>query len=355
MYRIDVTVWDQQRCNQFAAVNELPTEQLLFVLTVILASQVLVKGATHVGILISWIICAIFLNISLYLSGSRLFLWTNIVMGLIISVSYEIERNVITHFLHAELAKDAMRRISVLELALANKRVSDVQRDLASKLSMVRYISHEIRTPLNTVYAGVELLEHSLLELAEVPSQTLNIMTGIRSACGQALVVVNEFLTFDKIESGLERIERSTGRVNSLISDIMKEFMIPANAKNIVLQSSVSDAIQYGTMIHVDFLKIALVLRNLLSNAIKFTPPDGLVSIKITRLTENSVDYVIITVKDSGAGLSESNVANLFKEGVQFNANKLQAGGGSGFGLYISKGIMDLHEGKFQIYFNKIY
>jgi signal transduction histidine kinase len=62
-------------------------------------------------------------------------------------------------------------------------------------------------------------------------------------------------------------------------------------------------------------------------------------------IEHKNVGSVTIKVTDSGAGLSKQNLSQLFQEGVQFNANKLQAGGGSGLGLWISKGIVDLHHG----------
>lgn len=57
---------------------------------------------------------------------------------------------------------------------------------------------------------------------------------------------------------------------------------------------------------------------------------------------------LLIMVKDSGIGLSSEQCAHLFREGVQFNANKLQGGGGSGLGLFIAKGMAELHSGTLQ-------
>ncbi len=54
---------------------------------------------------------------------------------------------------------------------------------------------------------------------------------------------------------------------------------------------------------------------------------------------------LLLMVKDSGVGMTEEQQKNLFREGVQFNANKLQGGGGSGLGLFIAKGIAELHGG----------
>ena len=54
---------------------------------------------------------------------------------------------------------------------------------------------------------------------------------------------------------------------------------------------------------------------------------------------------MLVSVRDSGVGLSEDNLKQMFREGIQFNANQLQGGQGSGLGLWISKGFVDLHKG----------
>eukprot|EP00607_Mallomonas_marina_P005876 CAMPEP_0182439700 /NCGR_PEP_ID=MMETSP1167-20130531/86593_1 /TAXON_ID=2988 /ORGANISM="Mallomonas Sp, Strain CCMP3275" /LENGTH=406 /DNA_ID=CAMNT_0024633451 /DNA_START=707 /DNA_END=1927 /DNA_ORIENTATION=- len=141
-----------------------------------------------------------------------------------------------------------------------------------------------------------------------------------------------------------------------------------------------------------DQMKLSQVFRNLLSNAIKFTPPGGLVrliGVKLVRipwhdtpqgllqrastllpspsrtsimLSSPSVGVIpedleshspthslTIEVVDSGAGLAKENQERLFKEVVQFHAAKLQGGKGSGIGLLITKGIVDLHDGTISV------
>jgi signal transduction histidine kinase len=124
----------------------------------------------------------------------------------------------------------------------------------------------------------------------------------------------------------------------------------------------------------IDPLKMSTVMRNLLSNAIKFSRPGGTIYVRLAVLGAEArrqsvavarsqsiaptpasmrvstgvmkkYDVVEISVKDDGAGLSKENIGRLFQEGVQINPNKLQKGGGSGFGLYITKGIVELHGG----------
>lgn len=84
------------------------------------------------------------------------------------------------------------------------------------------------------------------------------------------------------------------------------------------------------------------VFRNLLSNAIKFTPSGGAVEVSIFTVNNN----IQVEVKDGGPGLSVENQSKLFHNVVQFHAKAQQGGGGSGFGLWISKKISDMHGGE---------
>ena len=159
--------------------------------------------------------------------------------------------------------------------------------------------------------------------------------------------------------------------------------------------------------IFADKFKMDQVIRNLISNALKFTPSGGTVTIRATFIPsidqdsvkpspfldssvsskkrglsksriadriiygrssrslktvpsgdiESTVEEIppchgrlVITVNDSGAGISKENQSRLFKEIVQFSPEKLQAGGGSGLGLWITSGIVELHEGKISVH-----
>ena len=163
-------------------------------------------------------------------------------------------------------------------------------------------------------------------------------------------------------------------------------------------------SLQEHDSIFVDKFKMDQVIRNLISNALKFTPRGGSINISAKfvfsvgsqkTLNVSSVDgpgfigsksfigmfddfcrkgrrataivtpvyvddtnpeicpvdgYLVLVVTDTGAGISMENQKRLFKDIVQFNPEKLQAGGGSGLGLWISGGIVDLHDGKISVY-----
>jgi signal transduction histidine kinase/CheY-like chemotaxis protein len=208
-----------------------------------------------------------------------------------------------------------------------------------------------------------------------------------------AVDVLNDLLHYDKIESGNFTIEREIVPIWHLIETSIAEFKLPALQKNIAisldfeeyilsdgsnqfccrdssasLSQSTLDCTVYG-----DASRLMQVFRNLLSNAVKFTPDGGSISIHAScsrsscmkapgAMDDSSlqrsgapqeskvpvgepVGFLSLVVQDSGAGMTKDQLAALFREGVQFNAAALQDGKGSGVGLFISKGIVDLHGG----------
>mmetsp|Transcript_10354 Transcript_10354/g.14253 ORF Transcript_10354/g.14253 Transcript_10354/m.14253 type:complete len:791 (+) Transcript_10354:1774-4146(+) len=316
------------------------------------------------------------------------------------------------------------------------RQLQQKQEALDSKRSFVRFISHEIRTPLNTVCMGLKVLQEeaqaavdvkvlaSLLKaqdnyelVGEVasPSDSFQkterakaesmlmallgehkkrqeLLKDIEESSNNAVDVLNELISYDKIEMQTLHIERELLPVWSLISSSVKPFYIQAREKGLQMQlvmdgghsdadaeegtSSMhcldnafpgvaEDKMQQVEKLHVlgDPMRLAQVFRNVISNALKFSYPGTAVSIRavwypdkststvysLLNLTKynqlSSRGSVCIFIEDSGPGLSAENLKLLFKEGVQFNANKFQAGGGSGLGLFIAKGIVELHGG----------
>ena len=113
------------------------------------------------------------------------------------------------------------------------------------------------------------------------------------------------------------------------------------------------ECIEDDDTLFADKSKLGQVIRNLMSNAIKFTPDEGTIKVFIKFIPKYSQPnevlatngMLIFEVKDSGAGISLENIPRLFNEVVQFNPEKLQGGGGSGFGLVLCKSIVDMHDG----------
>lgn len=209
----------------------------------------------------------------------------------------------------------------------------------------------------------------------------------ISSACGAALTILNELLLHDKMMSGVLSLHKTTVNIPDFVNDALKMFQIQVREKRInfiVSNANQEDStenitviqakkIRYDDTMVVDKNQMTQVLRNFVSNAIKFTPEGGQVSVDLQiasdHLTEgskksygsqkgieytkkNSLDQdnttreLVITVKDTGAGISIEDQKKLFKDVVQFKPEVLQNGGGSGLGMVISKQILDMHGGR---------
>lgn len=239
----------------------------------------------------------------------------------------------------------------------------------------------------------LELRVHEVERLvAERPQQRTSLewfqlAQEVRASAVSAVDVLSDLLNYDKITQGEFQLELSVIPFWRLIERTVNEFRLPATKKNLQLELNFSDLTANEVDVEVapspasdtlakdaqsmkvvgDAVRLTQVLRNLLSNAIKFTPDGGSVLVRASwcrscrggndgplRSFElrngASVTYpergeLQVTVEDSGAGMSPDQLARLFRDGVQFNVNELQAGQGSGLGLYISRGIVEQHDG----------
>lgn len=237
--------------------------------------------------------------------------------------------------------------------------------------------------------------------------QFLKLIEEIHENTLRSVVVLNDLLNYDKIEMGNLKLELVVIPIQELIETTAKEFLVPASQKQIDFQidfTPVDEDLQQhqgqeenrdGTTALIpanshdcrtvgDDIRIAQVVRNLLSNSLKFTRDGGSIHLQATWISPSSSrhrrhssisnnnttkkagsssEVVAFTLKrgeevtttrcgmlqidviDSGAGMTQEQVATVFADGVQFNANELQKGNGTGLGLHIAKGIMELHGG----------
>lgn len=228
---------------------------------------------------------------------------------------------------------------------------------LTTKRNFVRMVSHEIRTPLNVVYAGLDLIRVELTRCRCRP-EAIETWNDIKNASGMSVGILDELLTYEKLESGVLQLEIEKVQIWPFIRDCVKGFNILALQKGIILKFDMCEEMFAETLatyfVFADPAKLSQVVRNFVSNAIKFTSKGGLVSVNIEVLDEVKANgrskasrskTLRVSVKDSGVGISKENLSKLFTQVVQFQPGKLQGGGGSGLGLWIAKRIMDLHEG----------
>ena len=354
-----------------------PPESFVLTMVFIIVFQITVRGVSHIALVCSWVICIVSVNMAIYLSDGGSYVWMNLLLLLIMYVSYELERQPLRHYIKTrksieagEMAALLQQQLSDLETLKATEALEakrSLVRHLLSicmilfsiilseifllslflldcyryRLSQVRHIAHEIRTPLNVVGVGVDILRKELAPFASVlPEEVMDIVRGIEDASDASLEVINELLKFEKLAAGLTTLECVPTTILSFLEQAMKQHFLPARAKEILFELVPTLHVTRTVTIDVDPIKMATVFRNLFSNAIKFTKKHGRVTVRvdIKRLPLDDIEVLEISVQDSGAGLSPTSLSKLFREGVQFNANGLQGGGGSGLGLFVTKG-----------------
>ena len=227
----------------------------------------------------------------------------------------------------------------MVELKESQLKAQALAETLETKRIFVRHVSHEIRTPLNVVMSGLEFME-SFKDI--LGSELLETLGDIRNACGVAIDILNDLLTYEKLDSNILTLDKSPCDFIDLVRRVCSMFQIQARYSNINL--AFDNAVKSDRLtVDADSTKLSQVIRNLVSNALKFTPDGGMITVKLFIVADGKV--VRLEVQDTGPGMTKEQRKKLFNEVVQFNPKELQNGQGSGLGLYLSRKIVDMHRG----------
>ena len=212
-----------------------------------------------------------------------------------------------------------------------------------AKSQFLATMSHELRTPLNAIIGFSEVLKSELLGPHHVPQY--KEYAGDIHASGQHLLnLINELLDLSRIEAGKYELHEEAVAIVDIAEDCQRMMQLRAKSKGIELTFNASDNLP---KIWGDERAIRQVVLNLLSNAIKFTPQHGKVSLVVTRSSDGGQ---LISVKDNGPGIPESEIETVLSSFGQGSLAHKTAEQGAGLGLPIVQRIMDLHQGRFDLF-----
>jgi signal transduction histidine kinase/ABC-type nitrate/sulfonate/bicarbonate transport system substrate-binding protein/CheY-like chemotaxis protein len=200
-------------------------------------------------------------------------------------------------------------------------------------------MSHELRTPLNAILGFSQILSQS----DNIPAKEKEFVNIISSSGDYLLRLINQILDLSKIEAGEMVFNARDCLLYNLVDEVYNMFRYKAIDKNIELNYVLHKNVPY--LISTDEIKLRQILINLIGNAIKFTN-EGSISISVKLLEtiykENDEFCVLeFSVKDTGVGISETDMKNLFKSFQQTDSGK-QTMDSTGLGLTITKKFVEL-------------
>ncbi|MGO2339602.1 MAG: ATP-binding protein [Psychrobacter sp.] len=241
---------------------------------------------------------------------------------------------------HAEQTEDDLRlafdEMEMQNISIRNARDAAISTSQA-KSAFLANISHELRTPLNSIDGFINLLaRHGELN----PEQDLYVHT-IRKSSAHLLALVNDVLDFSKIEAGKLVLDRHEFDLYDTIYDVV-DMLSPVAAEK-GLRMAVLFYNDVPMRINGDALRLKQVLTNIVGNAIKFTDT-GDVVVRVS-LDDHRDNYLMISIQDSGKGISVEDQKMLFQSFSQGDPSITRQYGGTGLGLVISKQLTRLMGG----------
>ena len=212
-----------------------------------------------------------------------------------------------------------------------------------AKSQFLATMSHELRTPLNAIIGFSEVLKSELLGPLNVP-QYKEYAGDIHSSGQHLLNLINELLDLSRIEAGKYELNEEAVSLVDIAEDCRRMMEIRAKGKQIDLSFSYGNNLP---KIWGDERAIRQVVLNLLSNAIKFTPQSGKVQLVVTRSADGGQ---MVSVRDNGPGIPEDEIQTVLSSFGQGSLAQKTAEQGAGLGLPIVQKIMELHQGRFDLF-----
>lgn len=208
------------------------------------------------------------------------------------------------------------------------------------KTNLYTNITHEFRTPLTVILGMTDALQTNVEEQHFTGAkQSLEM---IRRNGKNLLHLVNEMLDLAKLDSGHLELELICSNVIPFVKYLCESFQSLAAEKQVKLTV---DANVKELEMDFDVQKLSVIVSNLLSNAVKFTENGGQVHVQLNRNQQEHQAYFLISVKDSGLGISTAEIEHIFDRFYQVQNSLTRQGEGTGIGLALTKELVELMNG----------
>ena len=210
---------------------------------------------------------------------------------------------------------------------------------LETKVTYVRRLSHEVRTPLQVILSGLQLILQQ--RTSEVSAAVREVLEEMRQACLDSIGILDDLLAYERLDNSSMTLETEPVALSDMVKRCVRGF--ESSAKLAEVRVETLDDTAGRANVSADRQKLAQVLRNMLANALKFTPREGKITVRVTAES----DRVKVAISDSGPGLSAEMLRRLVEESSRHDHRLLlEDEQGYGMGLWLSRGIVELHGGR---------
>ncbi len=242
--------------------------------------------------------------------------------------------NVVTVSLDISERKQAEEQLRVAKEAaeLANR----------TKTEFMANMSHELRTPLNAIIGFADILRAELLGLLGSPRYR-EYARDIGDSARHLLSIINDILDVSKIEAGKLDIHEDSIDLDLVMEDVLRLVHERAEMAGVSLRRDFEMEVP---ALYADQRKIKQILLNLISNAIKFTPAGGTVTLSRHLDADGGIT---MTVADTGIGMAPEHIPIATSRFGQVDSSMTRRYSGTGLGLPLTIGLVDLHQGKLSI------
>ena len=230
------------------------------------------------------------------------------------------------------LEAKVQERTKQLSLALA-----DMQAISRNKSEFISAVSHELRTPLTSIKGYAALLIAGTI--GDIPPKVKERLEKINKHSDSLVQLINDLLDISRIESGKTEMKRTPHSIPPTIENVHDLLTPQLKEKNIKFINTVPTNCR---KIPTDISQIERVFINLISNAIKFTPQNGTIAVTATI----GPDTVTFAITDTGIGINEDDIRQLFSEFYRIENEINQNVKGTGLGLALCKKIIEAHNGR---------
>jgi signal transduction histidine kinase len=215
------------------------------------------------------------------------------------------------------------------------KAHSDTKTALTTREEYLAIVSHDLRNPIGAISTCAGMLLDDILQ-SKLSSETRTWIEFIQRNADSALRLTSDLLDMERISAGKLEMQFGEYNISELLKETTENYASLAAPKSILLRTINSQAEVY---VMCDRDRIMQVLSNLVGNAIKFTPEQGYITLQVQ---EREHDIVEISISDTGLGIPAEKKATIFERFSQIRKKDRRW---LGLGLYISKQIIDAHQG----------